>query len=64
VGTRIMTGFSTTTWNETLDLAGYPRTSRLPADWVWPAPTPLTDAKPAQPAATQTGTPPPSESPR
>src|SRR5438309_5930762 len=29
---RSLTGFNSKTWNETLDLAGYPRTGQLPAD--------------------------------
>jgi glutaredoxin len=64
VGARLITGFNGTTWDEALDLAGYPRTSQLPADWVWSAPAPLTEAKPAQAAGTEAATPPDSGNPR
>jgi glutaredoxin len=50
VGSRLITGFNSATWDDALDLAGYPRGASLPADWVWAAPTPLTQAKPPQPA--------------
>jgi glutaredoxin len=62
IGSRIVTGFSRTAWDEALDLAGYARANPWPADWVWAAPTPLTDAKPAQAAATQDAAPPTSGS--
>ncbi len=58
VGSRILIGFNSATWNETLDLAGYPRASQLPADWVWPAPKPLTEAKPEQATGTKPAAPP------
>ena len=64
VGQRIMTGFNSATWNETLDLAGYPRKSVLPADYTWPAPKPLTEADPAQPTAPQAVTAPSTDHPR
>jgi glutaredoxin len=53
VGSRVITGFNSTTWGDALDLAGYPRAGSLPAGWVWPAPTPLTQAKPVEPAPTE-----------
>jgi glutaredoxin len=51
VGSRTMTGFSSAGWNEALDLAGYPHDVPLPARWSWPAPKPLTEPKPPEPAA-------------
>jgi len=57
VGPQILTGFNSKTWNETLDLAGYPRTGQLPADWAWPAPSPLA-AKPEPTTATRLAAPP------
>lgn len=53
VGSRVMTGYNSSAWDDALDLAGYPRSGSLPADWVWPAPMPLAEPKPAQPAATE-----------
>jgi glutaredoxin len=61
VGSRIVTGFSNATWDEVLDLAGYPHGGSLPADWVWPAPTPLTQVKPAPPAPPEAAAPPSSD---
>jgi hypothetical protein len=54
IGSRTVTGFNADEWDEALDLAGYPRTNQLPADWTWPAPTPLTGVTPA---AAETTTP-------
>ena len=51
VGTRMLIGFNSATWDDALDLAGYPRSSQLPPDWKWPEPAPLAAAPPA-PAAT------------
>ncbi|HEX4583376.1 MAG TPA: glutaredoxin family protein [Burkholderiaceae bacterium] len=64
VGGRTVTGFNSATWDEMLDLAGYPRGGQLPADWAWPAPAPLAEPKPAQAASTETATPPDPGSPR
>jgi glutaredoxin len=55
VGAQAITGFNRASWDEKLDLAGYPRTSQLPADWVWPSPAPLTQARPAPAAAAAPG---------
>jgi glutaredoxin len=41
VGAQALRGFSPSAWEETLDLAGYPKTSALPASYQPPAPTPL-----------------------
>jgi glutaredoxin len=39
VGTQVLRGLSPTEWTAYLDAAGYPRESRLPADWQQPAAT-------------------------
>lgn len=41
VGAQALRGFLESDWNSTLDLAGYPRESRLPRSYQGPAPTPL-----------------------
>jgi glutaredoxin len=52
VGKQVLRGFSETDWQSTLDLAAYPRESRLPRGYVAPAPSPLAGSKTEQaPAA-------------
>ncbi len=57
VGGQALRGFQETDWQATLDLAGYPRESRLPRGYLGPAPAPLvarstpTAAERAAPAA-------------
>ena len=51
IGSQVLTGMNPDTWGSYLDSAGYPRESRLPANYQNPAPTPLTEPKPAQTAA-------------
>ena len=41
VGAQALRGFQEADWHSTLDLAGYPRTSRLPGNYQSPASTPL-----------------------
>lgn len=41
VGGQQMKGFSNSEWSQTLDLAGYPKTSQLPAGYRNPAASPL-----------------------
>lgn len=41
VGAQALRGFAAEEWNATLDLAGYPRTSRLPANYAPPEVQPL-----------------------
>lgn len=41
VGSQALRGFQEADWQSTLDLAGYPRTSRLPANYAAPASAPL-----------------------
>ena len=67
IGAQALRGLSSDVWNSYLDLAGYPRESRLPASYQYPAPTPLTERrevsdtaarKPAPPLVTVNPTPP------
>lgn len=46
VGAQVLRGLATDVWNSYLDSAGYPRESRLPQGYQYPAPTPLTERKP------------------
>lgn len=41
IGGQQMKGFSNSEWSQTLDLAGYPKTSQLPAGYRNPAASPL-----------------------
>ena len=41
VGVQALRGFAEADWQGTLDLAGYPRESRLPRGYLGPAPAPL-----------------------
>lgn len=50
VGAQVLQGYSETEWQSTLDLAAYPRESRLPRNYLPPIPTPLT-ARAPEPAA-------------
>ena len=51
IGQKPLPGFSAETWNAYLDSAGYPRESRLPAGYQYPAATPLTErSEPARAA--------------
>jgi len=56
IGGQVLRGLSTDSWSSYLDSAGYPRESRLPANYQYPAATPLTEPpvvaaerKPVQP---------------
>jgi glutaredoxin len=55
VGSQAASGYSESQWGNLLDLAGYPRESRLPRDYVAPAASPL--------VARQTAAPPPAPAP-
>jgi len=63
LGTQPLRGFSPELWNSYLDLAGYPRESRLPADYQYALPTPLTQRRDATRLET-TPAPPPQEQAR
>jgi hypothetical protein len=41
IGAQVLRGLSAGEWASYLDLAGYPRESRLPKGWQPPPPTPL-----------------------
>jgi hypothetical protein len=56
VGAQQLKGLVTADWQAYLDAAGYPKASRLPANWRNPAPTPL--APPNAPAAAAADSPP------
>jgi hypothetical protein len=55
VGAQAIHGYGESQWGSLLDLAGYPRQSRLPRDYVASAPVPLSPraAAPTAPAPTQ-----------
>lgn len=64
LGPQTLRGFAPDTWGQYLDAAGYPRESRLPANYQYPAPTPVapraatataaaTNERPAAPTAPQ-----------
>ena len=62
IGTQQIKGFSDGEWTQFLDLAGYPKTSQLPAGYRQSAATPLVVVQrraPAAPSATPTAAPPP-----
>lgn len=45
IGAQVMRGMSSETWTSYLDAAGYPKESRLPAGYQFPAATPLTERR-------------------
>lgn len=60
LGAQTMKGLSAEVWNSYLDAAGYPRESRLPANYQYPAATPLTERR----EAARVAPPPPRPVPR
>jgi glutaredoxin len=52
LGAQAMRGLSSDIWNSYLDAAGYPRESRLPANYRYPEPTPLTTPREVSAART------------
>lgn len=50
VGSQQIKGYSDSEWSQTLDLAGYPKTSQLPSGYRNPAPSPLVARAAASPA--------------
>lgn len=52
IGTQSLDGFSSSTWSQYLDAAGYPKTSQLPAGWQNGAASPLAASQPADVAST------------
>lgn len=69
VGQQVLRGLLDVDWHATLDLAGYPKTSAMPAGWTPAAPRPLagepagTTAAPTRPAPTAPTAPPPPAGP-
>ena len=61
VGSQALRGFQDADWQGTLDLAGYPKASRLPRGWAPPPPMPLVvrAPEPAAPAQRAPAEPPP-----
>lgn len=51
VGGQVLRGFNAVNWEETLDVAGYPRQSVLPANYQAPAAAPLVERRAAPAAA-------------
>jgi glutaredoxin len=53
IGSQTLRGLASEVWTSYLDAAGYPRESRLPPNYVYAAPTPITTraARPADAAA-------------
>lgn len=47
VGSQALRGFQDNDWQGMLDLAGYPKASKLPSGWAPPQPTPLVARAPA-----------------
>lgn len=59
VGSQVMRGWLEADWQNTLDLAGYPRESALPSTWRWAAATPLATRSAATEPAAAAPAPPP-----
>jgi glutaredoxin len=51
IGAQSLKGFAAETWVSYLDAAGYPRESKLPPGYQYPAPAPLVERRPAAEAA-------------
>jgi glutaredoxin len=56
VGAQVMRGFNATSWEETLDVAGYSRQSQLPPNYKAAAAQPLVEPKPVKPPPTAADT--------
>jgi glutaredoxin len=52
IGAQVMRGFNASTWEETLDVAGYSRQSQLPPNYKAAAAQPLVEPKPTKPPVT------------
>lgn len=62
IGAQVLKGLSTDTWGSYLDSAGYPHESKLPANYQYPAATPLVE--PPQITERKPATPPPQQQPQ
>jgi hypothetical protein len=58
LGAQILRGLTVDLWHSYFDSAGYPRESRLPANYQYPAPTPVTERREATAATRPAPTPP------
>jgi glutaredoxin len=47
IGTQVLRGYAAEVWGSYLDAAGYPRESRLPASYQYPAPTSVVERREA-----------------
>ena len=47
IGAQVLRGLAPEVWNSYLDAAGYPRDSRLPANYQYPLATPIVARMPA-----------------
>jgi glutaredoxin len=66
IGTQTLRGYAPEVWASYLDAAGYPRESRLPASYQYPAPTSIVErreANAARPAAASAPSPAPAPVP-
>lgn len=63
IGSQMLRGLTSDVWNGYLDSAGYPRESRLPPGYQYPAATPLTERRAAAPAPVAPPTPAPAPAP-
>jgi hypothetical protein len=45
IGAQVVRGMSAESWTSYLDAAGYPKESKLPASYQFPAATPLTERR-------------------
>lgn len=54
IGAQTLRGLAGEVWGQYLDSAGYPRESRLPQGYQYPAPTPVTERREAAPRPTTT----------
>jgi glutaredoxin len=55
IGTQMMRGLAPEVWGSYLDAAGYPRESRLPVGYQYPAATPITERREASVAKAAAG---------
>jgi glutaredoxin len=60
IGGQALRGFSQEEWGAYLDVAGYPRESRLPRNWRSPPVTPLAERQAPAPSVPESESPPPS----
>ena len=49
IGAQVLRGLAPEVWGQYLDSAGYPRESRLPQGYQYPAATPVTERREAAP---------------